>query len=286
MKLLIKIILLLFIGFSTNTAIAGWVISEVSSDKFGNKQFQTTFIQNNIIRYETESSVAIINLNTNNITLIFGLYRLYWEGTIEEFKEGTMEVFEKKLENIISTAPPEQKEIAKDLIVELRKELAEAKSDTLVDLSLEIVETNIQEQISGFNSVKYDILVKDSLVESIWITDSINPYLDIDLERMVSFTNQLKPDHGNTNIEGSSDYLKLINKGFAIKSQTKNPLGGYYSTIVSSVIEREINVEIFLPSPDYRKALLSEILLINEQNSDSYRLRQEFEKAKSNPLYD
>jgi len=287
MRIVLIFVLIIIIGITSNTALAGWVISEVSYDKFGNRQFQTTFIQNNLIRYETESSVAIINLNSGEITLLFGMYKLYWQGSIEEFKKGTLEVFEKKLLKMIETAEPDQREVAIDLIAEMRKGLVAKEMDTISDnLNLTIIRTDIIENIAGFNAFKYNIAIEDSVVESIWITDSINPYIDIDIESMISFTNELKPNKDRNDIDGSSEYLKLINKGLAVKSQERNPHGGYYTTEITHIIETQINDEIFQYPPNYRKALLTEIMLIKESNIDQYNLKQNFQRAKDNPLYD
>lgn len=287
MKLPSKIVLLLFFGLISNIAIAGWVISEVSYDRFGNKQFQTTFIQNNMIRFETESSVAIINLKTGNITLVFGMYKLYWQGSIKEFKQGTLEVFEKKLESIVATATPEQKEVAIELIALMRKGMELSLSDTTtLSINMIILKTDIVEVIAGFKAIKYDVTVDDSIVESIWITDSINPYMDVDIESMISFTNELKPNRSDNSIDGSTEYLNLIRKGLAVKSQEINPNGGMFTTVVTGVIETNINNEIFQYPSNYRKAQLAEIMLIRDSEIDNYRLEQEFHRAKENPLYD
>jgi hypothetical protein len=268
-------------------AYAGWVISEISEDNYGNKQYQTTFIQNSLIRFETESSVAIINLRTAEITLVFGYYKLYWQGTISQFKKSTVEVFEQKLKNIVATADPEQKEIARDLIVKIKKDYEEENSDTINSpFKINIIYKNKQEVIAGFKSKKYEISTSDSLLETIWITDSINPYKDINIESMISFTNQLKPSQSKNSIEGSDEYLNLIRNGLAMKSTKKNPYGGSTTTVVSSVIETKINPDIFLPPETYRKAELMEIMLLNDNNTQTNKLKEEFNRAKSNPLYD
>lgn len=287
MKLLLKVFLLITFGIISITVNAGWVISEVSSDKYGNKQFQTTFIQNNMIRFETESSVAILNLKTGNITILFGMYKLYWQGSIEEFKKGTLDVFEQKLQNIIATASPEQKEVAMEIISEIRKGLEKNENDTITNnLNLKIIKTDIIENVAGFNAMKYNIAIDDSLVESIWITDSINPYKDIDIESMISFTNELKPDKNVNSIDGSSEYLNLIKNGLVVKSQEINPNGGFYTTMVIGVIKININNEIFQYPPNYRKAQLAEIMLIRDGDSDQYKLKEEFQRAREHPLYD
>lgn len=269
-----------------NQAIAGWVISEVNFDKFGNKQFQTTFIQNNMIRFETQSSIALINLNTNNISLVFSMHKLYWEGSIEEFKKSTISIFEQKLQNIVLTADAEHKEMARELIENLKQKENEVNTDTLRNVNLKINKTEITEIVANFPSTKYEIFVFDSLVESIWITDSINPYKDIDIENMISFTNELKPKNTNINIEGTSEYLNLIKKGLVVKSEEKNPLGGYLTTMIEEVVEVEINIDIFSPPANYRKAQLTEILLIRDDDSEYYKLEQEFQNAKQNPFND
>ena len=64
--LLILIILLLNI-----TVHGGWIITEVITDNGGNNTIQTTFIQDNFIRHETVSSMAIINVEIKTITIIF-----------------------------------------------------------------------------------------------------------------------------------------------------------------------------------------------------------------------
>ncbi len=286
MKLVPKLFFLCFLCFSTLNLSAGWVISEVSEDNYGNKAYQTTFIQNNVIRFETQSSIAIIDLKTSIITIIFSNHKLYWEGTIADFKKSTMEVFEQKLQNIVATAPPEQKEIAKEIIQKIREE-NKINADSLQSKSkINIKYTGIEEKITGFNSKKYEIYSADSLVEYIWVTDSLKPYKDIDLESMISFTNQLKPSNINTNIEGTDQYLDLIKNGLAVKSS--KTLGRYeqLTTTITSVLQTDINIDFFSPPPTYRKAKLIEIMLMNDGNTPTNKLREDFNNAKTNPLYD
>lgn len=271
MKLLLKTILIIFIGLFSNHAIAGWVISEVSSDKYGNKQYQTTFIQNNIIRFETEISAVIINLNTKNIMLLFEEYELYWQGNIKEFKQDILDVFEQKLHDILLIADSSQKLIAQNMINELKEQYKEEDSNTDIKFDIKIDETYISENIAGFKANKYSISLNDSIVEYIWITDSINPYKDIDIESMISFTNQLSPEKSENSVERSLEYLNLIKTGLAVKSQEKNPNGGFFTTIVNSVSETNIDNEYFLAPSNYHKAQLAEIMLI----TDNEQYRQE-----------
>ena len=66
---------LIFILVFNFMAQAGWVITEESTDSYGNKMIQTIFIQDNFVRYETPSSIAIIDLEKKQITLVFPQYQ-------------------------------------------------------------------------------------------------------------------------------------------------------------------------------------------------------------------
>ncbi len=286
MNFLLKSYLLILIILVSNQAIAGWVIAEVSSDKFGNKQYQTTFIQNNMIRFENEATVAIINLKTGNIILLFDEYKLYWQGSIKEFKENTLDVYEQKLNNIIITGNSSQKIAAQNLITKLREQNETVNNDSIAKFKIQIDKTTVIENIAGFNAYKYNIAIDDSLIESIWVTDSINPYRDIDIESMVSFTNELIPGDNENSIEGSPEYLNLIKEGLAVKSQEINPQGGFFTTVVTGVLETNIKDELFLPPPNFQKTQLAEIILIVETNSGKPNRNQEFNKAQKESIYD
>ncbi|PLX14581.1 MAG: hypothetical protein C0598_00870 [Marinilabiliales bacterium] len=265
---------------------AGWVISEVSEDNYGNKSYQTTFIQNNVIRFETQSSIAIIDLKSSIITIVFSNHKLYWQGTIDDFKKGTMEVFEQKLQNIVATAEPEQKEIAKELIEKLRSENNPEVDSLSIPNKIEIKFSGNYDSINGFYSKKYNIFISDSLTESIWITDSLKPYQDINLESMISFTEQLKPANTSNSVEGSEKYLNLIKNGLAVKSTKQYGPYGTLTTVVTSVLQTKINPDFFEAPPTYRKAKLIEIMLMDDAKSPTRRLQDDFNNAKNNPLYD
>ncbi len=239
-----------------------------------------------MIRFENEATVAIINLKTGNIILLFDEYKLYWQGSIKEFKENTLDVYEQKLNNIIITGNSSQKIAAQNLITKLREQNETVNNDSIAKFKIQIDKTTVIENIAGFNAYKYNIAIDDSLIESIWVTDSINPYRDIDIESMVSFTNELIPGDNENSIEGSPEYLNLIKEGLAVKSQEINPQGGFFTTVVTGVLETNIKDELFLPPPNFQKTQLAEIILIVETNSGKPNRNQEFNKAQKESIYD
>ncbi len=187
-KLRILFLLLLIYG----NISAGWVITEQSTDPFGNKFTQTVFIQDNLIRYETPSSVAIIDLNNNSITIVFSQYRVYWSGTISELKTSSLESYEMQMEEIIAGLHPSEREELDSIYFIFKQQLM----DTLVaqpDNRFVLIETDDNDEIMGYHAIKYNILSDSTLVESVWYTEEIQPYNDIDMHNMNSFMTTDEP---------------------------------------------------------------------------------------------
>ena len=95
---------------------AGWVISEQSSDAFGNKSFYTTFIQDSIIRFDKPTSISIINFSSKLVTLIFAQHRSYWQGTVADLKRTTTQMAEQQMQKLLAYAPINQKEKIKQAL--------------------------------------------------------------------------------------------------------------------------------------------------------------------------
>ncbi len=93
----------------TQSVKAGWVITEQSNDSFGNKTFNTLFIQDSIIRTDKPTSISMINFNQNRITLIFAQYRSYWQGTTEELRKTTVHMTEEQMTKLLAYAPEQKK---------------------------------------------------------------------------------------------------------------------------------------------------------------------------------
>ena len=259
-------LLILVIIFQVSV-YAGWLIIEESTDRFGNKLVQTTFIQDNLIRYETPSSIAIIDLNNNIITMVFSLHKVYWSGTTNELRMSTVDIFDNQMEQMLIGIPEYKRKELDSIYIKVRQQLLDS-SVYVTNKNIAIVKTNVQEDLLGYNAVMYNIMVDSALKESMWHTTDVQPYNDINIGNMISFMNQLNQGIGNGNISQTKEYLDLLRSGMMLKSVEYLSDSNSYQTIVKNIREVEIVPDFFLPPKNYRKAALSDILNLMPRETD------------------
>lgn len=241
------------------TVFGGWVITEESIDSYGNKAIQTTFIQDNFIRHETVTSIAIIDLEKKLITIVFSQYKLYWSGTIQELKESSMEVYDRQMEQML-VGLPESARAEFDSIYSNLREQALDTNDLKPERNIKVIKTDVEEEIIGYKALKYNILIDSVLVESVWHTDEIKPYNDINIKNMIAFINQLNPGSSKGSISQTEEYLELLKSGILLKSVEQLPDGNSYELNVTNVRETDIVLDFFDPPVNYMKASFSDIL--------------------------
>jgi hypothetical protein len=269
-KAIVTVILLFFLPNVTN---AGWVISEVSTDQHGNKYNQTTFIQDHFIRHETPSSIAIIDLNKQIITIVFSQYRVYWSGTTYELKQNSIDAYDKQMEDMMAGLPPAARNELDSIYAQLRCKMLDTTSSIITNNNIKFIETTEVTEMLGFTSRRYDILIDDKRTESIWHTDEIKPYSGIDINNMISFMTQLVPAYGNESVSQTREYLDLLNNGLLLKSVEYLKDSNTFELNVTNVKEVNIIADFFAPPKNYRKASFSDILnlmpvLEEEENDD------------------
>lgn len=246
---------------------AGWVITEQSTDPFGNNFIQTVFIQDNLIRYETPSSIAIIDLNNNFITIVFSQYRVYWSGTIYELKTSSLESYEKQIEEIIAGLHPSEREELDSIYLMFKHQLM----DTIVTQptnNFVLVKTDDNDEILGYQAIKYNIVSDSTLVESVWYTEEIQPYNDIDIHKMNSFMQQMSPASNRSKLTQTIEYVNLLKNGMLLRSVEFSPEGDTFEVVVTNIRNISIVPEFFLPPDNYQKAELTEILNLMPEIKD------------------
>ncbi len=239
-------------------ARAGWVIMEQTKSNFGPSGFQTTFIQNNKVRFETETSIAILDLNTQQVMMIFPQYKAYWSGTAAQFRESTFEAFDTHMQAVVANAPAEDKEMYRKLYDDFKKQWKEQKSDTIMP-DVRIHATGKTDTILTYVAKEYQVVVNDSVREFLWVTNEINPYDEVDYRKMVSFTQSLNPFDTEAKITATNAYLNLISKGMLLKSVEKHGVMEI-TTEVTMIKHVDFDEAIFEAPVGYRKAGIAEIM--------------------------
>jgi hypothetical protein len=256
----IKYLSLLLISFLlSSTVTAGWVISEVSSDRFGNKSYQTTFLQNNKVRYESDLSVAVIDIDKELITLIFPLQKVYWEGSADDFKKGTLEAFDKQMKAMIRQSDPDQKETYQQFYDEILKKIN--STDTLeIETHITVEALEGEAKIGEYNTRAYNIYIDSVLNEKIWITFDKTPFKNVNLKKLMALTKKMSPMNSGLSVTNSNSYINLVQRGMGVK--TEKYINGQPATTTSITLVREgpIPDSFFSAPPLYRKASIAEVL--------------------------
>ncbi len=255
---------LLFFFIGINTLFAGWVITEKTENSLGMSSTQTTFIQNNKVRFESSTSVAIFDINTQKLIMIFPQYQVYWEGTAQEFSKSTTEAFENQLLQMIAKTTGETKELYKKMYDDFKKQIENIGNDSL-KLSVKITATGKTDTILNYTAKEYQVVVNDSVKEYLWVTGEINPYDEIDYGKMIKFTKALNPYDPESAITASQPYVNLISKGMVLKSTEKHN-GIEVVTEVTMIKHVDFNDDIFKAPPNYRKSNVTEIMQMTPED--------------------
>ncbi len=264
MKLFYALFIIPLLMFST-TVRGGWVISEVSSDQFGNKSHQTTFLQNNKVRYESELSIAIIDLDNELITLVFPVQKVYWQGTADEFKDGTRNAFEAQMRSLIDEASADQKDTYQQFYNDILKKI-ETRDTIRVETHVSVKNLNLIDTIDSYIVHGYSIYVDSVLNEKIWISFNEAPFKEVDLHKLMDFTSQMAPMNNGVNVSNSDHYIDLVQKGLVVK--TEKYIDGHLATTTNLTLAKEGKIsKTFFTAPSlYREASITEVLEMSAEN--------------------
>ncbi len=257
-RLLTLVMILLLIHLD---GFAVWVITEESNDSYGNKSIQTTFIQNNVIRYETSTSIVIIDLSLKTITIVFSQYKVYWVGTSDELNSSTISYYDMQMEKMLAGLPKHQQKELDSIYSNLKQKMLNPSKPKLPNNFL-MIETDSIQEINGFNAVRYDVFVDSILTELLWHTTQVNPYADINIDEMLAFMQQLNYSSEFSSNVQSHDYLSLLKSGLLLKSVEFLPNKNKIETKVSKIREVDIVSEFFKPPTNYRKVSLFDALYL------------------------
>ncbi len=245
---------------STICGRSGWVITEESKDSHGNKIIQTTFIQDNLIRHETPTSIAIVDLENKLITIVFSQYRVYWEGSAQKLKESSVLAYDKQMEEMLLGLPEDSRYELDSIYKGIREQMLDSVERVVTNDSILVKNTLEDEKLLDYNTVKYNILLDNKVVESVWHTTEIKPYSDINIENMIAFMKQLNPNSGTGNISQTDEYLEFLKSGILLKSVEYMSNGNTYEVNVTNIREVKIIADFFSPPANYHKASFSDIL--------------------------
>lgn len=259
--ILLLLVLILFI--LPHEAQAGWVISKETHDGFGNKSYQTVFIEDSLMRFETTSSVSIFNLNSQLITLLFSQHQAYWQGTAAQLRQQIFEIADRQMRELIQHAPASQQDTLEKLYKKARKRREQAMLGTLPSsLSyVKIIKTNQTGKLLGYPVTMYQVNINSVLREELWITHNINPFEDLKLKAMEKLMGAIDPVMGKAHEAKSEEYYNLRYHGLVLKSIRFLPDGERITMVVKQIRKVNINETIFEIPANYVKSKIEQVML-------------------------
>jgi hypothetical protein len=252
-----------FLFLLSGRLTAGWIISEVSTDRFGNKSYRSTFIDRHLIRYESSFSIAIIDLEKDTVTMMFPGERAYWQGTADDLKNEIRAALLKQMDRFLAEIPKEDIDIYKDYFEKLKERLNAADSSSR-RAEVFFKPLNTGDTIGGFYASVYHVFLDSLLVEKVWITNEVRPYQNTDLKILMETTAKMTPFDKEITINNSEDYISLIQKGLVVKTEKLLNAKPYYTTTVTYVKEGNIPASFFRPTDGYKKVRIFDVVNMSE----------------------
>ena len=246
-------------------AFAGWVITEKSVDGFKNESICTVFIQNNVIRYESPMSIAIVNFNTKLITIVFSQYKAYWQGTLSELKANSILAYDMQLEKLLAGLPKHEQIELDSIYQNIKAQLLDT-TNYYNDKNISIKQTDDNLQILGYNTIKYGVYKDSVFLEDIWHTTQITPFSDINKREILLYMRQISNIQGFSEILQHNVFFNPMESGMILKSVKHSSLNIINSTEVIEILNIDINPYFFNAPKNYQSISLNDVLFLSQKN--------------------
>jgi|GEM_PF-1148639 len=257
--------ILLFTLFFNLQSIAGWVITQKSYDSDqgdASALIETVYIEDDRMKIVQDDMVTVFNLNDETITLMNPVKKVYWKGTIADYKTDIKKALKAAMEEQLKKASERQKPMIRNMyqgMMESIDDPSKFAGEEPEEYQLEIEKTSEKDRIAGYQAVKYQVNVNQQLKEEAWLSESNRAHKEFDIHKFYAifgdFVNQAE---AGAYYQKDEKYIEFAKLGFPLKSI--NYYGGYESVSHVTSLEREnIDVTEFQPPADYRKVNLTEV---------------------------
>ncbi len=260
-RLFLTVLFVAAFSMNLKSQQTGWFIIEQQEDRFGNFSSQSVFIQDQQIRIENAESVFLLDLVNDQLTLIFPEQKIFWQGQPDQLREAIVIRLKQQVAEILSRLPEYSRDEA-DSSFRKDLELFEAglpPTDSLIPVTKE--KKNTVDTILGQPTIQYAFYLDSVLLETIWIAKEINPYAGIDRKALREMTSIFHPPIRVAAHRESTQYQQLIENAVVMRSVIPTPIGES-TTEIKQISSIPIPEAFFLPPPDYKKALIEEVISI------------------------
>jgi len=260
-SLLNFLLIMSMLVFSSLSAKAGWLIIEQQEDGLGNFGSQTIFIEGQLLRIETARSVFVIDMENETITLIFPEHQLFWTGHPDSLRQAISNRLQQQVEQLMAQMPPSiREENDSSFAAQLaRFRAGEFESDSLNPIQM--IQLNSSDSLLKYPTEISEFYADSILLERVWTTKAVNPYTDIDKQKLIRMIALFNPPSRVSAHRNYQQYQSLASEQFILKSLIPTPFGASVSEVVQ-LNNSTIPLSLFQPADDYQPAMLERIIEI------------------------
>lgn len=236
---------------------AGWYIASTtippnsSASAWRTPQVVTRVAQNRLT-YETRAWTQIIDLNTQQLSVVSHLGQTYWQGPIEAYT------------TVMAARTRERRARAERLMNQLPREpqrLVARRAGPFDSLSptltITISPTSGAESVAGYTAHKYRIQRNGVAYEETWLAEKIHLGTDVDMSRLNAFIGKLRTSRTTPPGAVLAELTELINRGYPVR--TVNLVTQVVKQVVQAE-QRPIMAEVFMVPDGYTQKALVEIM--------------------------
>ncbi|KPV40558.1 hypothetical protein AN478_05065 [Thiohalorhabdus denitrificans] len=243
-------------GLAGLLALAAWQ-AQAGLEIVGEED-TTTLVSEGQLKSEArgpEDVTHIFDVNAGTITLVHPTEGIHATGTPADYCQALKEL---------------QEEMEADLTEEERRMVEEFKrglrEQTKENPEVRVEERGPGEQVAGYGTRHYRVLVDDQLTEEVWLSNDPSLLGEFgDYGKLIDMTTEVSRCVSDTmgiaggSLEEQAAYQDLMRKGIELKS-TEHSDGQTATERVQAVRERNIPAEVFRPPEDSREATIKEVM--------------------------
>ncbi|MBD3368682.1 MAG: DUF4412 domain-containing protein [Candidatus Eisenbacteria bacterium] len=234
---------------------AGFKIEQTMS---GMDEQAVIFVDANRIKIESGQEV-IFNIEDNILYMLVPERQIYWSGTPEELVTSIRSAMESAMEGMLAQVPEDQRDQYREQMKSMGMFVPGEDDGEAEEHDVAIEKTGNAEEIAGYATEEYQILVDGELVEKVWMADDVPVSDEIDLKRFAEYAAAMKQFSGEYAYETSDEYLSRMASGYPMRTQPFRQGQEGPETEVTALIEMDVPDAKFEVPEGYEKVTLMEL---------------------------
>jgi hypothetical protein len=234
---------------------AGWVVEwqSTATRSTGERmppETATMHISAGRVRLAQPQSITVLDYNESQFTVMHPGQQFFWSGPLDDYLR---EMAQNRKENMRGRAGEKR---AKSYGLAA---IDESKLPRIV-----IKQTGTAQTIAGHATTPYRIESNGELFQELWLAEGLNLGGDLDPKKFLAYQRKLsggmlgKSSGPYNALYRSEDYLKLTEKGFALRTVVHHGAGSF-ERLVTAIRKADIDPKEFAVPATFRRVRLADV---------------------------